>query len=172
MKKYISEDVVNKLNDILGRMFQMNSFCDNIAYALDCELECQLASKVYHIKFSHDFPSDNLADKLSDVMIYSNIRPVRKALQENISTYENIVIAFSDNVKEMELLRELIYKSIEELDYDFNNKQLVLALEDILLHIQILLKQSYIWEEKAIEYFKKDDVRGFNIHFEEFTTLI
>lgn len=172
MKKYLSQETENKLNIILGRLFQMNSFCDNIAYGLDCELKCQLASNVYHQKFAHAFPSDSFADKLSEVMVKTNLRPVRYGLKDNIKIYENIIEAFGENVKEMENLRELICKTIEDLDYDYNNKNIVMVLEEILLSAQDLLKQSYIWEEKAEEYYNKDEMREFNNKFEEFTTLI
>lgn len=33
-------EIVEALNDLLGSFFQMNSIADNMAYALDCELNC------------------------------------------------------------------------------------------------------------------------------------
>ena len=83
-------EIVEALNDLLGSFFQMNSISDNMAYALDCELNCPCASQVFHLKFAHVFPSDTFADKLSEVMIQEGIRPVRKSLNGNEDTYENI----------------------------------------------------------------------------------
>jgi hypothetical protein len=37
-------EIVEALNDLLGSFFQMNSIADNMAYALDCELNCPCAS--------------------------------------------------------------------------------------------------------------------------------
>ena len=85
MKKYLSQETEEKLNIILGKLFQMNSFCDNVAYGLDCELKCQLASSVYHQKFSHLFPSDDFADKLSNTMVETNLRPIRYGLKDNVN---------------------------------------------------------------------------------------
>lgn len=172
LTQYISEEVANKLNDLLAMMFKANSFCDNVAYSLDCELECQLASNIYHQKFAHAFPSDMFADKLSETMIYSNIRPIRKSFSGDSEIYENIVIAFRENSKMIKGLHDSISSLIEDLEIDSTNKQIVLVLEEILLSAQALLKQSFIWEEKAEDYFQHDDVRNFNIHFGEFTTLI
>lgn len=172
MRQYISEQVAEKLNDLLSMMFKANSFSDNLAYALDCELECQLASEIYHQKFAHTFPSDTFADKLSTVMIHSNIRPVRKEFSGDTNLYDNIVVAFCDNVKMISGLHDMIATLIEELDVDVTNKQLVLALEEMLLSSQTLLKQSYIWEEKAQAYARDNNVMGFNVHFHDFTTLI
>ena len=75
-------EIVEALNDLLGSFFQMNSISDNMAYALDCELNCPCASQVFHLKFAHVFPSDTFADKLSEVMIQEGIRPVRKSLND------------------------------------------------------------------------------------------
>lgn len=66
-------EIVEALNDLLGSFFQMNSASDNMAYALDCELNCPCASQVFHSKFAHVFPSDTFADKLSEIMIQEGI---------------------------------------------------------------------------------------------------
>lgn len=171
MRQYISQDVVDKTNELLVMFFKMNSFCDNAAYALDCELECQKVSNIYHQGFAHIFPSDIFADKLSDDMVRLNMRPIRKGFEGDSKIYSNIVELFKENLEMMDAIRNKILNLIDEFDTDINNKELVLHLEEMSLSANKYLKISYKWLEKAEEYFNKDDIRSFNIHFEEFAQL-
>jgi hypothetical protein len=171
MKSYISQEVADKLNDLLAMFFKANSRADNMAYALDCELECQNVSDIYHHKFAHLFPSDMFADGLSDVMIRSNIRPVRRSFEGDFNNYKDIVELFTDNVDMMEGLRNKVQDIIDDLDTDINNKEIVVELEDMLVSIVKLLKISNIWLEKAQDYQKRDDVRQFNVDFEKFVEI-
>ena len=171
MKQYISQEVIDKTNDLLLMFFKMNSFCDNVAYALDCELECQKASNLYHLGYAHAFPSGTFADKLADDMIRLNMRPVRKGFDGDTKTYENIVTAFKENSVMMENIRNKIITLIDDFDTDINNKELVLHLEELSLSANEYLKIAYKWEEKAEDYFSKNDIRGVNIYFGEFANL-
>lgn len=171
MKQYISQEVIDKTNDLLAMFFKMNSFCDNAAYALDCELECQKASNIYHLGYSHAFPSGTFADKLSDDMVRLNMRPVRKGFDGDTKIYIDIVTLFKENTIMMDGIRNKVITLIDEFDTDINNKELVLHLEELALSANEYLKIAYKWEEKAEDYFSKNDVRGFNIHFEDFAVL-
>lgn len=91
-----STDIRDNLNKLLGLFFQSNSIADNIAYALDCELDCPHAASLFHQGFAHMFPGDQFADKLSDIMIHEGVRPVRMAQHADDENYENIVIAFEE----------------------------------------------------------------------------
>ena len=171
MRKYLSEKCENMLNEILGALFQMNSITDNMSYALDCELNCPITAKIFHLKYAHAFPSDQFADKLSDTMIKNNLRPVRKGLVEDIKLYNNINELFHENMTEIDKLKNLIANSIYELDCDIENKAIVILLEEILSDLMTYYKQADIWVTKAEEYFANNNTRQFDIHFEHFTFL-
>lgn len=171
MKQYISQEIIDKANDLLSMFFKMNSFCDNAAYALDCELECQKASNIYHLGFAHAFPSGTFADKLADDMIRLNMRPVRKGFDGDTKEYPDIVTLFKENSIMMEGIRNKILELIDDFDSDINNKELVLHLEELALSANEYLKIAYKWEEKAEYYYNKNNVGGFNIYFDEFANL-
>ena len=92
VKNNFDENVRDSLNGLLTLFFQSNSACDNMAYALDCELDCHSASDIFHKKFAHLFPGDKMADKLSEIMVNEGVRPIRGALSQDSSNYENIVV--------------------------------------------------------------------------------
>lgn len=96
VKNNFDENVKETLNNLLTLFFQANSASDNMAYALDCELDCHSASNIFHKKFAHLFPGDNLADKLSEIMVNEGVRPIRGALSQDSVDYENIVVLFED----------------------------------------------------------------------------
>ena len=112
MEKFLDKNCENILNKILGAFFQMNSIADNMAYALDCELLCPIASKQFHISYAHAFVGDTFADRISNTMVQNNLRPVRLALVENVKSYEDIDELFTENYNEIDKLRKLIYNSL------------------------------------------------------------
>ena len=164
-------EIVEALNDLLGSFFQMNSISDNMAYALSCELGCPVASTIYHEKFAHLFPSAMFADKLSDIMIRSNARPIRKGFDGDDKIYSDIEQLFSENVTMMENLRDKIRSTIDLLDYDIVNKEIVVELETMLVDCVRLLKVSNIWLENAVAYKNDNNVYKFNLDFEDMANI-
>lgn len=162
-------EIVEALNDLLGSFFQMNSISDNMAYALDCELNCPCASQVFHLKFAHVFPSDTFADKLSEVMIQEGIRPVRKSLNGNEDTYENIELLFNDAYTEMDSLKRKILDTIDFLDYNKSCKVFVIVLENMAEVASSLLHQCDTWRQKAKLYSASPEL--FDAEFEGFTKI-
>lgn len=64
-------------------------------------------------------------------MIQEGIRPVRKPLNGNEDTYENIELLFNDAYAEMDLLKRKILDTIEFLDYNKSCKVFVIVLENM-----------------------------------------
>ena len=171
VKNNFDENVKNSLNGLLTLFFQANSAFDNMAYALDCELDCHSASDVFHQKFAHLFPGDKLADNLSEVMINEGVRPVRGALSQDSSDYENIVVLFEDAYNLMNTVKQQILNTIELLDYNKDCKVFVIELEEMARYASVLLHQCDVWKSKAKAYFEAGRVYKFDIDFEEFTFI-
>lgn len=171
VKNNFDENVKTALNALLTAFFQANSESDNMAYALDCELDCHSASTKFHQSFAHLFPGDIYADKLSEIMVNEGVRPVRGALEANADTYENIAVLFEDAYRMMADLKMQILNTIELLDYNKDCKVFVVELEEMSRHASVLLHQCDIWRSKANAYLKSDRVYEFDIDFEEFTSI-
>lgn len=163
-------EIVNALNDLLRAFFQMNSAADNMAYALDCELDCPIASGIFHEKFAHIFPSETFADKLSEIMIHEGVRPVRQTLKANDSNYDNIILLFEDAYTEMDALKKNILEVIEFLDYNKSCKVFVITLENMAEKASELLHQCDIWRQKAKVY-SNSNLPMFDADFESFTKI-
>lgn len=162
------KEVTEILNDLLRDFFKCNSTTDNMAYALQCELNCNAAGDYYHHHFAHVFPSDVFADGLSDLMVKSGIRPVRKGFEGDTELYDNIAILFNENYDMIVKLRDKIVNAIDFLDYDKNNKQIVIKLEEILTSCMEWVRICFIWKQKAEEYYNANDTKKFDIDFEDF----
>ena len=160
MRKKFSKDVEMTCNKLLTNFFAMNQKCDNMAYALDTYLNCSQAAKVYHLKFAHQFPSDTYADKFSEVLAHEGITPYRYAQQDDMVKYDDIA-----------QLKQNILEAIEILDYDRENKVIVVALEDMVANISVLVHQAEVWAQKAKAYVADGKVYKFDIDFEEFTEI-
>lgn len=160
------ELLVGKLNELLKMFFEANAIFDNIAYSLDCELKCQNTSKSFHQNVAHVIVGDNFADKLSDKMIENSIRPNRKGIETYDKVYDNIIDCFNDVVATFLKLKEYQLELLSVLDGDYEYKSISLIIEEILLDTQKMLKQAYIWQEKAILY--QDNVKSFDVRFEKF----
>lgn len=150
------------------RFFKANSECDNRAYALACELNCPNASELYHKGFAHLFPSDEYADKLSDAMVISGIRPVRKGFDGDEKIYNNIKELFEENYGMMADVRQSILDAIDLLDYNVDNKEIVVQLEDMAVSSSKWLHVCDVWRKKAAEYYKDGKTYKFDIDFEDF----
>lgn len=171
VKNNFDKNVKETLNNLLTLFFQANSASDNMAYALDCELDCHSASNIFHKKFAHLFPGDSLADKLSEIMVNEGVRPIRGALFQNSADYENIVVLFEDAYDLMNTVKQQILNTIELLDYNKDCKVFVIELEEMARYASVLLHQCDIWKSKAKTYFETGRVYKFDIDFEEFTFI-
>ena len=110
---YISQSTYEKLNDFLQQCFQMNSYCDNLAYNMSA-LNMVNVEPVFHEKFAHAFPS--FADIISEIMIKLDARPMRLALVENVDDYDNFQLIFADLKDYVDRYREDIISVIESAD--------------------------------------------------------
>lgn len=171
VKNNFDENVKDSLNNLLTLFFQANSASDNMAYALDCELDCHGASQIFHKKFAHLFPGDSLADKLSEIMVNEGVRPIRGGLTQDSANYENIVILFEDAYNLMNTVKQQILTTIEFLDYNKDCKVFVIELEEMARYASVLLHQCDIWKSKAKSYFEAGKTYKFDIDFEEFTFI-
>ena len=162
---YISNATYESLNDFLGKCFQMNSFCDNIAYNLGYK-KMVITEPIFHEKFAHVFPG--LADFVSDLMLKVEARPVRKALNEDSYEYENNVSMFADLKNAIDKYRADIIKVIEiaEINDDYEIK---IDMEGFLSEFKKYLDQVNTWNLKAEQY--GDKVQKFDHDFPSFTTL-
>lgn len=167
----LSDEIVKGLNRLLAIFFQANSMADNIAYALDCELDCPVASALFHEGFAHVFPGDHFADKLSALMVHEGVRPVRLSLDEDAERYDNIVVAFEDCYNMMAKVKQETLDLIELLDYDKYARVFVIELEDIAKIESAMLHQCDIWRKKAKAYFDANDTRGFDKDFDKFSNF-
>ena len=171
VKNNFDENVRDSLNGLLTLFFQSNSACDNMAYALDCELDCHSASDIFHKKFAHLFPSDKMADKLSEIMVNEGVRPIRGALSQDSSDYENIVVLFEDAYNTMNNVKQGLLNTIEFLDYNKDCKVFAIELEEMARYASVLLHQCDIWRSKAKDYYEAGRTYKFDIDFEEFTFI-
>lgn len=146
--------------------FKANSACDNRAYALSAELKCPNAGEIYHESFAHLFPSNMFADKLSNIMLRAGLRPKREGFDGDTKIFNDIEELFADNLNNMEDIKRYILMTIESLDYEIENKEFVIELENMLIDISKLLKMSDVWYDKAKMY--KDNVKKFDLDFEDF----
>lgn len=164
----MTENTRTKIIELVTASFQMNSFCDNIAYNLD-EADFMCISEVFHLRFAHKFPE--FADILTDLMNKLDARAVRGSLNENTEDYDgNVVAMFADVVKECENYRNLIISAIEIADIN-GDYEVKIALEDFLVStFASYYKQSRVWDKYAKLY--EGNEKDFNIHFAELTTYI
>ena len=118
----MSDGVYTKINELVQASFQLNSFCDNIAYNID---ECNYyhISDVFHHSFAHKFPK--FADIITEFMSKIDARAIRGELKSNTENYDgNMVAMFADLEKECDAYRSLIIDVIELAEYsrDFEVK--------------------------------------------------
>lgn len=102
-------------------------------------------------------------------MIDNGVRPVRWGIETEDAIYSGIVEAFTVNFNMMKDLKQKIITTIEELDYDAENKVFVVELENILLSAAKYYRVAEIWLEKAIQY--GDNLKKFDKDFDDFVDL-
>lgn len=150
MKKYYGNEVENLLNQYLQFLFQANSRIDNCAYSLDTELLLPNTSAIIHTNVAHKYPQ--LSDGVSDMMIRSNMRPKRLKLDEDTKIYSNAYEVFAEIVRTEEENRRKLIELLDQFEYDIENKQICLALEDMLVKCVADLRQYNIWADKIKIY--------------------
>lgn len=161
---YISQSTYEKLNDFLQKCFQMNSYCDNLAYNMStlCMLNVE---PIFHEKFAHAFPG--FADIISEMMVKLDARPIRKALAENIDDYDNFKLIFADLKEAIDNYREDIIGVIESADIN-GDFEVQITMENFLSDFMKYLNQVNIWYKKSKEYSQIED---FNQDFASFTFI-
>lgn len=162
---YISEATYEALNDFLGLCFQMNSYCDNIAYNLGYK-KMVVTEPIFHEKFAHVFPA--LADVISELMLNMEARPIRKALEADTYEYENNESMFSDLKTNIDKYRQEILRVIEIADFN-NDFEIKIDMEEFLSNFKKYLDQVNTWNLKAMLY--GEDVKKFDKDFPAFTTI-
>lgn len=168
MKKYYDKQVEILLNKLMNLCFYSNLVADDIAYQLQTNLDLDQAGEIYHVNFAHWFTGDSAADLISSIMITSNIQPKRDSLKKNEIIYGNITEAFDKNVELFEELRRVTIDTIDELEYDAKNKQLIIQLENFLVSVIGMLRKSNIVAGKARSYEKDGEAYKFEHWFSEF----
>ena len=152
MKQYISDDAVNILRNLVKDFFHANSVADNVAYSLQA-MNLVNTSKYYHETFAHFFTSE--VDLLTERMNRLGARSTRKSYPGSEEMYENPAEAFEASLAMVEDLRKNILNAMELLDYDINNKEIILKLEDISVDVLEQLYRSAQWAEYARYYYEK-----------------
>lgn len=163
----ISEETKTQLNELVRLSFDANSVVDNLAYNI-AYYDYPNIEKVIHEDFAHKFPA--FADRLTNLMIKVNARPVRKGVDAHEEDYEgNLVKIFEDNLKMCDDYRMAIIQVIEvaELNEDYEIK---IELEEFLNSFINYRKQADVWYKYAKRY--EGDYKSFDVHFEEFTKFI
>lgn len=161
---YISQSTYEKLNDFLQKCFQMNSYCDNLAYNMSA-LHMINVEPVFHEKFAHAFP--RFADIVSEMMVKLDVRPIRKALAEDINEYDNFQLIFTDLKDNINEYRENIISVIESADIN-GDMEVKIVMEKFLCDFMNYLNQVNIWYKKSKEYSRIED---FNQDFASFTFI-
>lgn len=168
MKRYYNESVENLLNELMNFCFYCNLVADDIAYQLQTVMDLDQTGEVYHLNFAHWFTGDSAADLISDIMIKSNIMPKRSSLTKPEKTYAGIIEVFEENVKLFEDLRNKTIQIIDALEYDINNKQLTIQLEDFLVSVADMLRKSNVILGKATAYANDGKTYRFEKWFADF----
>lgn len=128
MKDYLSAEAKQTMNELVGFLFQCNSETDNLVYNFQF-LKMYESASVFHENVAHKFPE--WSDKCTSVMDALGSKAVRFGLQPNTETYSEPIEVFRQFSKVMENTRNKVLSTLEVLDYDMNNKELCLMLEDL-----------------------------------------
>ena len=163
----ISEGTRDKLNDVLTHSFLLNMLCDNAAYQIDYSVY-PVTAHIVHESYAHYWPQ--VADQWSDLMIKLNAKPVRGNLIADYEDYNgNLAAIFADIARATEDYRRKVIELIElaELNED---KEVVLAGEEVLQQILPYRKQADIWAVEAKRY--EGNYKSFDARIKTFTTMI
>lgn len=168
MKSLLKNDVIDKLNVLIKDMFEANSIADNIAYNLE-SMGYHATSEFYHLNIAHKFGA--WADLISDAMYYMGARPTRLGFEGNTNQYSQVSEIFNDNLAIFMRLTDEVARLIEELDFDYKNRYMVIQLEDLLTIIQPYIRVADTWVDKAIAYESHDNMYKFDKDFEKFIDM-
>lgn len=163
----ISEETRDKLNDVLTHSFLLNMLCDNAVYQIDYSVY-PVTAHIVHESYAHYWPQ--VADQWSDLMIKLNAKPVRGNLIADYEDYNgNLAAIFADIARATEDYRRKVIELIElaELNED---KEVVLAGEEVLQQILPYRKQADIWAVEAKRY--EGNYKSFDARIKTFTTMI
>lgn len=163
----ISEETRDKLNDVLTHSFLLNMLCDNAVYQIDYSAY-PVTAHIVHESYAHYWPQ--VADQWSDLMIKLNAKPVRGNLIADYEDYNgNLAAIFADIARATEDYRRKVIELIElaELNED---KEVVLAGEEVLQQILPYRKQADIWAVEAKRY--EGNYKSFDARIKTFTTMI
>ena len=163
----ISEETRDKLNDVLTHSFLLNMLCDNAVYQIDYSVY-PVTARIVHESYAHYWPQ--VADQWSDLMIKLNAKPVRGNLIADYEDYNgNLTAIFADIARATEDYRRKVIELIElaELNED---KEVVLAGEEVLQQILPYRKQADIWAVEAKRY--EGNYKSFDARIKTFTTMI
>ena len=163
----ISEETRDKLNDVLTHSFLLNMLCDNAVYQIDYSVYPS-AAHIVHESYAHYWPQ--VADQWSDLMIKLNAKLVRGNLIADYKDYNgNLAAIFADIARATEDYRRKVIELIElaELNED---KEVVLAGEEVLQQILPYRKQADIWAVEAKRY--EGNYKSFDARIKTFTTMI
>lgn len=168
-KSLITDEMNNKINEISQACFNGNSLIDNIVYNLDIIFNMPTTQDIIHHSLAHQLPL--IADKFADIQTFQNSKPSRLSVQENTKVYTSFVDCFKDisnyfNNQLIPKIKECILFSEE--DGDITTK---IMLENELVSLNIFVKQSIIWEQKAIDYDNFSTSMEFDKDFESFTII-
>ena len=145
---YMSQPTYEKLNDFLQKCFQMNSYCDNLAYNMS-NLNMINAEKLFHTKFAHAFPE--FADTISDMMVKLDAQPQRQALNANTEYYGDFKTLFNDLKEHVNQYRLEIFGVIEEADIN-GDLEVKVTMEQFLYQFVTYLNQASTWYKQSKEY--------------------
>ena len=162
---YVSDATYSELNSFINLNFQMNEFCDNIAYILGYKKMVK-SEEIFHSRFAHKFPE--FADRISNLMIKLEVRPKRGSLKTEDRDYIDNVEMFKDLKKKIDEFRTSIIKLIDIADIN-NDVEVRTEMEGFLTDFIPYLNQSNIWLDKAIKY--GDNLKDFDKDFSVFTKI-
>lgn len=162
----VSQETVDRVNALIAKCFDFNSFSDNIAYNL-AAADYNRTESLYHEAWAHHMSF--IADDLSTMLLQLDARPVRLPIGSYTKDYKgNLVEMFDDNLRAAEEFRAEIIQTLDvaELNDDVEVK---LALEDFLEDFVPYRKQAEVWARYAHRY--EGNERSFEQRFANLTTI-
>ena len=163
MKDYLSAETKETLNDLVRFLFQCNSEADNLVYNMQ-NLGLYQSASVFHENIAHIFPE--LSDMCTSEMDKLGCKGERRALNNNTEVYSEPIETYRAFSKLMEKARNKVLGTLEVLDYDMNNKEICLMLEDMSRKVLDLMytvnkvldmAEFYNSKEKMIQFDTKVD---------------
>ena len=163
----MSEETRAKLNEVLTDAFALNMFCDNAVYQIDYDVYPKTADLVHHA-YAHYWPA--FADKISDMMIRLNAKPVRLNFTVDYEDYGgDLALLFKRVAEKTKDYRNKIKDAIELAELN-DDPEVKLFLEEMILELTPYRKQADIWAVEAERY--KDNYKSFDARISTFTTAI